>query len=341
MYLNNLSPFPADCRPDLDLQGRVCVNLALKASFRLDNGLLLPAERQLPIHDAPVLWPDTEPEQDGPRYEDDLTPPKPATDLLINAVAYAPGSQPLTQFEVGLRVAGRTERLRVFGPRVWRQSALLGGGGRAVIETLAPIRHLPLRLALAFGGEVRREGTVQALDARNPYGRGWCGDDGQIDGVLLPQQERPDTLIETPHDHPVPGFWGGYPADCLHRRKLFGTQDAEWLRLRAPRQAADFDPYAYCTSDPSLRFSPHWQGGEHLTLWRLTPDGECQVQIPRWHCWLQLRYAGAEPLRQRLKLDTVLVEPDEGRLCLTWRAQLLRWQHQRSLAELSVMAEEA
>ena len=47
------------------------------------------------------------------RYDADLDPTRPATDVLINGTAYAPGGRPSTEFVVGMRLGPIQKMLRV------------------------------------------------------------------------------------------------------------------------------------------------------------------------------------------------------------------------------------
>ncbi len=63
------------------------------------------------------------------------------------------------------------------------------------------------------------------------------------------------------------------------------------------------------------------QGGEPVEAINLSANGPLRFALPVCSFSLNVRLAGAiqEP---QLNLETVLLEPDEERLCMLWRAAL-------------------
>lgn len=110
----NESPFAADRNWIRDQQGRHHFVVAVRATYLVDiQSRLHVADQQEPPALAPVYH-----GEDGVsslRWDGDLGPLKPATDVIVNAHAHAPG-RPVRELEVSIRVDGRQKVLLVRGP---------------------------------------------------------------------------------------------------------------------------------------------------------------------------------------------------------------------------------
>jgi len=98
-----------------------------------------------------------------------------------------------------------------------------------------------------------------------------------------------------------------------------GTYDKAWVEKRAPLWPRDFDERFFHTAPDGLRAVTHLQGGEPVVLEGLSPDGPLAFTLPTSQLMARCTFAGGREKR-RMVLDTVLLEPEERRLVLTWRA---------------------
>ena len=155
--------------------------VAVKATFDIQpDSRLSVAEEQV----EPLLAPEYsgEPGLSSLRYEADLVSPKPATDILINGTAYAPGGTPSSEFLVAARFGAVKKTLRVRGDRI-RGDGAFGGYNLA-----RPLTQVPIVYERAFGGYDCSDPDVQKhrMDPRNPVGCGLKSHAGTPIGTALP-----------------------------------------------------------------------------------------------------------------------------------------------------------
>lgn len=158
--LDNRTPFAVDSGWIRDINGAEVWVVAVKASYViLPDGTTHVAAEQTPVFSGPIPHENLH----SLRYDTDLGPPKPATDILLNGHAYAQGSQPVGELHVGFRIGPMTRVAKISGDRYWRRGAQLDAPSEAT-----PFLRMPLVPERAFGG--------CALDAEhsgdNPLGRG-------------------------------------------------------------------------------------------------------------------------------------------------------------------------
>lgn len=90
--LENLTPFAAEMLRGYGVNGELQNIVVVKATLDL-SGRVVPHGKGLPILRGDLCF--AEPGlQDVTRFESDLAPGKPFVDVIVNAFAYAPGSQP-------------------------------------------------------------------------------------------------------------------------------------------------------------------------------------------------------------------------------------------------------
>lgn len=319
LQLRNQTPFAAALAIFPDLRGVDSLILAVKATFTLASSLTL-ANEQVPVRlsDEPDTAGAALPavESTPPlRYPGELSLCRPSTDVVILGTAYAEGMRPTAQVDVGVSVAGREVRLRVFGDREWT-----GAESGAVATAALPFVQMPINYRRAFGGYVRGEDGVRS-EERNPVGVGFV--DRQrgemLRGRPLPNLEDPRQLLSAPGERPPPLSLGAIAPSWLPRRACAGTYDAEWQRQRAPFLPADFEPRFLQVAHPELVQPGRLRGGEPLRLRGLTREGNLTFALPEvtMQARVQLGTAHVEPA---LSLAQVLIEPDCARLELLFDA---------------------
>ncbi|QDF99448.1 hypothetical protein CJ010_24380 [Azoarcus sp. DD4] len=311
----NPTPLPAVLSVFADPDGVECAYAAVKASFDLSSGVPRLAGRQANFLAADVYWGD--PDTSSVRAAADLTLAKPGTDVLLLGRAVAP-SGPVRSMAVDIRVGPLRRQLQVFGDRRWVRTEQ----GWA-ISAAEPFERMPLRWELAFGGcAAAADGAAPEYDPRNPVGRGFVGSaETDIAGRALPNIEDPDALIVTPADRPPPAGCAPVAAGWQPRLGWAGTYDAAWQAGRAPYLPQDFDPRFFNVAAPGLVAPEHLVGGEAVDITGCTAGAPLRFTLPRLVIALQWDFDGRQ-IPARPLLDTVLIEPDQGRLQMVWRARL-------------------
>ena len=105
---------------------------------------LAPMQQPIPVAGEHV----GEPGRSSLRREPETAWFKPGTDLVLLGHAQAPGGEPVTQLDAGLRVGATQKIVRVFGDRAWTDT----GAGLSVSGP-QPFQRLPLVWERAFGGK--------------------------------------------------------------------------------------------------------------------------------------------------------------------------------------------
>jgi hypothetical protein len=298
-----------------DEEGRPLVVPVLKGTFDIQaDGRCTLAEEQAPIEVSGKCWGD-DPEKSSYRYEPEVAFFKPGTDVVLNGHACAPHSR-ATQVQVGLTVGPARKTALVQGDRVWFRSS-----AGPVISRPVPFEKVPLVYERAFGGWDKRDPDPNrhACEPRNPVGAGF-----RLtfeDGAALPNLEDPAALISSLADRPSPVGFGFVSPHWQPRAALAGTYDASWQKLRAPFLPTDFDRRHLNAASPGLVVGGYLRGGEQVTAMGVTPRGTLAFTLPSGPPPKVRVVRRLEPdLELRPNLDTVIIEPDESRLYLLWRA---------------------
>jgi hypothetical protein len=313
LQFKNGTPFKGTIYLMPDAEGVDTLFTVVKATLTVGERLAL-AEEQ-----APVVLADEyhgEPGKSSIKTPSDVCLTKPAVDVLLLGTAYAPGGRPTTQMDVTLTAGPVRKAVRVFGDRVWQKS----GVGHAISPPL-PFERMPLVWERAYGGMDKADGEPRA-EPRNPVGLGYRAPDGDtpVEGLRLPNLEDPADPIASWKQHPAPA---GFAPICGHwapRKSFAGTYDERWQQERAPYLPADFDPRFFQLAPPGL-IAPFLQAGEWIQVQGASPSGLLRFQLPPLR--IEMTYiVGGAPQPVPAHLDTVLIEPDAGRLVLIWRSAL-------------------
>lgn len=310
----NPTPLPATLAVFANPAGVESAYIAVKATFDLTTGKPQLSARQAGFLATDVYWGD--PTQSSLRAAADLTLTKPTTDILLLGRAVAP--HPVDTMTVSLRVGPVMRRLQLFGERTWQRQR-----DGWVISPPQPFERMPLRWELAYGGATPpKPDQPTEVDARNPVGRGLIGQqERDFEGRPLPCIEDPDQLIQHPGDRPGPAGLAPIPPAWQPRLGRAGTYDAHWQRTRAPYLPLDFNPLFFNTAPPGLIAPTYLEGGEAVEVEGCSAGGPLRFALPRLNIDLLWDFDGRR-LPARPALDTVLIEPDQGRLQMVWRAEL-------------------
>lgn len=313
LQVRNETPFSPGMFLFPDERGVDTLYVAVKATFTLRGGRLFVAEKQ-----QPVVVADTyrgEPAQTSLRTASEAHLLKPGTDVLLEGEAHAPGGKPVESCPVLVRVGPVRQVLQVFGDRKWRGGLLSPG-----ISPPEPFVKMPLVWERAYGGVHEVEKGRVLGEARNPVGQGFRGKRGgaEMVGRALPNLEDPRQLIRSTSDNPVPVGVGPVSPSWEPRKSYAGTYDEAWRTRRAPYLPRDFRAEFFQVAPPGLCAREGLKGGEPVELLNVSPEGVQRFALPRCGLSATVKIAGL-PERPRLRLETVLLEPGAGRVCMTWR----------------------
>src|SRR5512138_1584101 len=308
----NLTPFATGLAPAQDRDGRDLAVAVLKATFRFDaRGTVTPAppDGQLPVAVADVPFGD--PATTSVRWASDVSPAKGGTDVAVVGHAYGRGRK---EVEAGFRVGALEKRVVASGPRVFV------AGFPVAIAGPVPFDKVPLRYEHAFGGAYDEEGKGRVVWPENPVGVGFAK--AVVDRAPLPGVELPNGRYRSLKDRPTPGGLGFVPAGWKQRARFAGTFDAAWQKSRRPLLPEDLDERYWNTVPQDQVLRPKLQGGERLELWGVHPEAErVALTVPRAAFTAAFRVKDAETVLP-MTADTLLVEPDDGKLAIAFRAIL-------------------
>jgi hypothetical protein len=311
LQLHNNTPFTAGMALFPNEEAIDTLYVMVKATFNMSAQLTL-ADEQAPLHEADVYW--TEPGKSSIKYAGDYHIGKPATDIIMLGHACVPGQHDATRLDVSLAVGQVNKTVSVFGDRQWKD-------GR--ITPPASFKTMPMVYEKAYGGFHVVNGEVAEADERNPVGRGFAGSRKveEMNGVPLPNLEDPTQLIHRPTDTPTPACFGASAPYWQPRAGYAGTYDEQWQTGRAPYLPEDFDKRFCNAAHPDLVYPGYLQGGEPVQITHMYPNGVLKFDVPRVSLLSRITLAGNE-LTPGFNLETLVLEPNQLRMSLVWRAAL-------------------
>jgi hypothetical protein len=305
--IENLSPYGFAQLPNVDRKGEEIAIVAVAAHFMLPQpgrphaGPLARCDEQPPPHFDDVYW--GEPGKSSLRYEGQSAYTRPGTDVHVNASAHAPGGRPVEQMDVDVTVGPCRLRARVIGDRVW-----VGAAGTLRASPPVPFVRMPLLWERAFGGGDVAAGG-RGYEPRNPVGTGVCSSLEQVSGTKLPNLENPAELVREPWSRPAPVGFGPVARHWWPR----------WIETRAPLWPDDFDERFFSAAPAGACAAPHLRGGESVMMSGVHPAGGFGFRLPIVRLCCKSVF-GAHTQRVGMRLDAVILEPDDGRVTLILRA---------------------
>lgn len=317
--IDNQTPFEACCWPTSSLANDDLAVVVVSGRFDLPLPTKPPPERLVPcaVQQPPrvedVYWGD--PVESSLRYEGQAVPERPGTDVHVHGHACAPGGVPTGRVDVGVRVGPITRAAAVFGERIWTEGAF---GWQPT--TPVPFDRMPLSYERCFGGRTdAARGSAAGAGGRNPVGRGLFESARAAKRQRLPNVEDPSRLLRSPADRPAPQGFGPIPRHWAPRHHYAGTYDEVWVRTRAPLWPDDVRPQLLSAATPGMCAIPYLTGGEPVALVGMHPDGPIRFTLPSFAMRAEFRLR-SNTVERAMVLDEVLLEPDEGVVTLTWRA---------------------
>lgn len=310
LQLDNQTPFKATIAVLADRAGIDTLYVVIKATVTLRPNLSLAPQQVLPTM-ADEYYDD--PATSSLRAASEMHIGKPGTDVLLVGHACAPEGRPIARMNVSLLVAERRRDLLVSGDRTWSD-------GKPTSPL--PFEAMPLVWERAFGGVHRLSERILA-EERNPVGCGFAGERTaeETQRQPVPNLEDPAAPLQKLGQLSTPACFAPIAPAWLPRRAYAGTYDENWQRTRAPYLPADFDPRFLQSASGALSFDRYLQGGEPVEISGVTPDAPIAFALPTSPLGVEVIVAGSAQ-RPAVNLETLLIEPDENRACLTWRAAL-------------------
>jgi len=184
--------------------GRDYVMVLVKYTYLIRNNRCI-------LHKPEPLLYDYRDEDLEPRLQPgtDFWPCKMLTDFVVQGSAFAPNKRPIDRIEVSVQVAKTIKRIAVFGKRLiqWTED-------RINISMPEPFEEIPLTYQNAYGGidwrvqisEKDQENPELILSfvndqdhpglyPRNPFGKGYLVEQGEVPDMVMPNLEDPSDLI--------------------------------------------------------------------------------------------------------------------------------------------------
>lgn len=329
LQLKNNTPFSSALIPNVNKQGNNFILVVIKATFNINPEV---ASVSIADEQQKILYEDVfygEPGTSSIKYEADTALTKNAVDFVVNGHVYAPQGRQIRELNAGVKVGNHRHDLRVFGDRFWYKEM---AAWRA--SSPAPFSKMPLVYENSYGGSLTKTGSDFCV--YNPVGKGFCKAESEtVTEVLqLPNIENPFQLIRYKNDNPLPVGTGFLGRNWQPRLGYAGTYDDAWKKHRMPLLPLNFDDHYFSGAHPNLRFNNSLLG-ELVTLNNLSENGLITFQIPRYEFNVSLTIKRNKQFFTPM-LDTVVVEPDEARVLMSWRAAVPCYQHLLYIDNVSV-----
>lgn len=322
MELINATRMPAAYNIGLEPSGRELLVVVIKGTFCIPREGEPAGRFALHEQQVPLIMADTfagEPGLSAPINEADFAAYKPACDILLNGSVYAPHGRATARVEVAIQIAGWSKRFAAVGARHWDCSF---GAMRATPPQ--PFVKQPVSYNVAFGGaDLSHDDPAQhAVCVRNPAGTGFHKnlEAELIDNSALPlTEELGRGVTDTVGDY-LPMAFGPVGRSWEPRVRFAGTYDETWLEHHFPFLPPDFDRRYYQSAPVDQQLPPgFFDGGAQVVLTNLTPDTVTRFDVPGLRAPVAVFPRSGPRENYLATLDTLLIEPDDDRFCLTWR----------------------
>jgi len=330
----NKTAFPVTTLRWSDVDDHPRLTIVVKATFVLGHDVR-PTPGQLRLFDHDIV----SDEQPGSvRFESDLVPFKPCTDVVLVGRAHAPGGKPVTEMVAGVRVGPVRAGIVVIGNRQWESQLLQA----PTISYPEPFLTMDLVYERAFGGI---DPTAGMYCKENLVGTGFIGKRTveRIEGLRLPNLEDPRNLIGAWNTRPRPVGFGFYGRGWAPRLAYAGTYDEKYMKQRHPRPPADLSYRFFNGAHPDLQVEGYLHGDEEVDLLNVChgaprmhfrlPGIVPKITVSRWTVppeeWIEQHTDADGLLPAQLPLadealtpvlDTVVFVPDQGVFYQVFRA---------------------
>ncbi len=333
----NETPFAVSTLRWPDVDNKPKLTIVFKATFVIprEGEDVRPTPKQLPIFNNDIM---TDAKPPAVRFESDLVPFKPCTDVVLVGKAYAPDGKPVTEMVAGLRVGQLRYGVAVIGDRTWQTQLL----EKPTISYTRPFLTMDLVYERAYGGFDKPAGLYCK---ENHVGTGYIGKRSgeRVEGLRLPNLEDPRNLISAWNSRPRPAGLGFYGRSWAPRLAYAGTYDEKYMKERHPLLPADFSYRFFNGAHPDLQVGGYLRGDEEVDLLNVCAEASRvhfrlpglapRISVERWTVppeqWVQEHAASDGSLPSTLPLveesvkcvlDTVVFVPDQGVFYEVFRA---------------------
>jgi hypothetical protein len=314
MDLIDNTPFATLAFESIAPTGQMLQIVVIRATFDIRSNIAQLCTEQIPVVAADEYF--GEPQTSSIRTPNDLAPYKPNTDIIVNAIAYAPNGLPSDEWAVELSVGKISKRLMVTGPSEWTKNIHHCSRSRR-----EPCTQVPITYENAYGGQWKTD-KIQGASEYNPVGKGYIASDALAFGESTPAPQLTSTA-----DFPaffsapvIPQGFGAIAPAWLSRRCYAGTFDSQWERERAPELPSDFKYDFYNAAHPDLIYDGFLCGGEEVVLKGLTPDGLLTFKIPLYEIGIVITDKAGFSYGAFANLDTFHLDVERKKLALVYRA---------------------
>ena len=175
-----------------------------------------------------------------------------------------------------------------------------------------------------YGGRSTPVVMGDRVYVQNPVGRGFHKHIRMewVEGMPLPATEEIDRSVRIPGGDYRPMAFGPIGRSWEPRFRFAGTYDDVWREKHFPFLPPDFDEQYFQAApfDQQVPLDHFRHGPAEVVLANLTPGGQARFTIPLLNAPVHVFTQDGEREDHSAMLDTVVIEPDEGRFSLTWRA---------------------
>lgn len=335
--------------PGQDDQGNPIFSVLVKRTYDIvPDGVMVRAEKDSPLTPIDEYYDMGDAQTSTVKYEADLAPFKPLTDVVFIGKAISPEGKPVTALDVGLQVEGVGAKIvRVIG----RRRMVFQQGRPPLFTPPEPFTEMEIRYDNAYGGKDKKslpEGPFHY--PRNDMGKGLFLQYRKeiMDGMELPTLEDPADLL-TPEGIilNVPEAWprapmpqglgwfqrtwyprafhaGAVPpyveTGTMTKEEFLGLIWKDHIVLARKNKLPGFHVRFMQGASPGLSF-PHLKGNETIKLRGLTPEGMLRFTLPGESPTLRLDIG--DGFRNLVPvLHTVCIRGEERQVDLVWRGSL-------------------
>lgn len=216
--------------------------------------------------------------------------PKVRAEVLLLGHAYPP-ERPARTCPVRVRVGAIDRTIYAIGDRRWV---------RGVPSEPEAFDAMPLGWERAFGG---------TGFAPNPTGKGAAA---QLDGTVpLPNLERPEAMVRSPNDRPMPASFAPIDALWPQRAARGGTYDQRWLETEYPGFPSDFDPRFFNVAPEEQQLDGELPAGAPVELTHVHPTHVVlRTSVPTHTARCLVKRRGADAVDVALRKTTLWLFPE-------------------------------
>ena len=312
LQLKNNTPFAAQLALFPNQFGVDSLYIFVKATFNIGQQWTLADEQKMPQKEDEHYTDD--PATSSIKLASDMHIGKASTDIIMNGHACSPTEKEVRQMNVSISVGSVTKTVRIFGDRIWNNGN---------IGPIKPFKTMPLVYEKAFGGVHQKDGHIIAGEDRNPVGCGFFGKrkTSEFNGQSLPNLEDPAKLLQYTGDIVSPAGFGFISPNWHPRVSFAGTYNEVWQRKQAPYLPKDFDLRFFNMAHPDLIYPGYLLGGEPVKISGVRAEGDLQFNLPTIALTADV-FIKSRAEHPMFTLETLLLEPDQLNLSMTWKAAL-------------------